>query len=177
MKDLFSEYRKKKIQTHGILVGISLVVAIWIQSLFFSSPASYLGANMVGSSNLKNSETSSGEINFLYTENSLQAQSLKEFQNVKSLSFSLAYNPDIISFDLEKIQSDFMVQILENEPWYTTFLLQSPEGKNITSWEKFIQIPYLRSQPEIAFINPVELYFTDIKDQSFVLGSKNIMIE
>lgn len=176
MKDIFSEYKKSKIKLHAGLLGIATLFAIGINLLLHTSSNNFLSANMLAWNEIPENSTENSDIIFRENNNILEVSSQKNMINVQSLSFSLAYNPDLLSFDIQNLQSNFIVQVLENDPGYTTFLLQSSTGENIESGEKILEIPFSRNGNEVVFINPIEINFSNTSWEISLLRSKNIMI-
>lgn len=173
--DLIENYkRKKRIKNISIVMfSISLAILLnsllnqtWLWSSIKSSVWEYAWIK-------KNIESKSD----LYIENIKKTwnniftlKSSKDLIQVKTISLSIAYNPEITSIESKFLSIDWwkILDITKNN-WFDTFIINFEKEINIESWEEILQLLTNKLWNELSNINIVWANFIDKENNNYNL--------
>lgn len=172
MKDVFRLYHRNKILKHIALLSISWFLAIGINTLLFQTNSwNMLKASVIDVVETPSSPDFVGDVK----NDTLTFSAGSPMQNISELSFTLAYDPDSISLSQrDSGNQNTQVDIYQNNPWVSQFILNFKEPITKKSGEHIFSLPIVSSGSS-NIINPLEVNFTDMSWETFLLTTKNII--
>lgn len=174
MKDVFKSYYKHKVLSQVSLVTLSLVLAIGINMFVFSSPKiEGLKASVLETPNIEASEV---DFTAFTRENQLIFQTHSLIQDMKEFSFSLAYDPDVLSLGTYTTSLPASnISELRNESGFVTYIMTFDTPIELQKNSEILSLSYTKLQEKTAYINPVQINFKDSTDEIFLLSTKQLM--
>lgn len=174
MKDLFKSYHRKKVLTNLWILSLSAIFAVSINmTLLGWQTWENLKANV-----LEISEQDVSMPNFIAQNDGEKVIFSTSWilQNVSSISFSLAYNPEILELQ-ESISPLVGSQIaaIENDEGYINYMINISENITIDEGSQLLTIPYERVWSGTIHMNVVNANFSDSAENVFFLSSEGIM--
>jgi len=100
----------------------------------------------------------------------------KIMESVKSISFSLAYNPDLLALgDVSSILEWVQISPIENEAWYSSYIMSFDSLQTIAPQTNIIDLSYTRTGEETIHLNIINVNFQDNTDNTYYLSSSGII--
>lgn len=173
MKDIFSNYHKHKVLSHIFLVAFSVIFAIGINFLLVQTPATQmLQANILWSETIEENST---DFSAFVRENEIVFQIHEVMEEVQELSFSLAYDPEVLKLWTYTTSLEAStIDELKNEDGYVTYIMRFESPLTLTSPNEILKLSYEKIQDMTAFLNPVQVNFKDKDWEMFLLSSSQL---
>ncbi len=171
MKDFIKKYQKHRLFSNLNIVLASFVLAFWINFLLIDNTQvwEYLKVSVLNS-NVVN-ETSDLSINKI--ENDFYIVSNKNINNITSLSFSLAYNPENVTVtDLNS--NIWNVTNLSNTSWINSIILTTQTPTNIKIWDKLLKLNINKNEENPENINILNANFKDAEGEQFLFSTSGL---
>jgi len=174
MKDLFKNYHKHKVLSNAWILSIAALLAVSVNMFILSgNTGQTLKANVLEATS---TQVSSVDVLAAANESTISLSNTQEMQNVMQLSFSLAYNPEILSlWASQTLLWDSEISVIENNDGFSNYILTSWSPLNITAGSELVNISYAKPQDETVHLNIINVNFTDNQDESYLLSSKWII--
>ncbi len=167
-KEVLLGYQKNKLFSNLNIVLASFVLAFWINFLLVDQTwvGEYLKASVINS-NVTN-VTSDLSINKI--ENDFYIVSNKNINNITTLSFSLAYNPQNIT--VTNLNSNIWnVTNLSNTSWISSIILTTQNPVNIKIWDKLVKLNIEKTEDKPESINILNANFKDSEGEQFLFST------
>lgn len=166
MQDILKKYKKNRLISHVWIVVTSLVMAIGINFLLVDGTNIWqtLKASVLNSNGIK----IDSDIYIEKTENSFDMLSSKQINSVKSLTLSLAYNPENISINNFTSENAEIVN-LNNTPWINSLIIHFNEAKNIDPKWTILTLDFQKKNNKSENINVMNANFTDSSWENYLL--------
>lgn len=110
-----------------------------------------------------------------YSTWSINFQNNNIMQNVRKISFSLAYNPDEITIWEGKISEDFSLNTFENTKGLITFIINMSQDTVLAANTEVIRIDVEKIDNSAGLINVLNANFTDDSGNIFHLSTEGII--
>ena len=165
-KDFLNEYKKNKTIWNITIVIASLIIALSINFFILDNSKFW--------SNLKSSVLEAGQNNTkadLVLENKNQKiilKNSKKLNNIKSLSFSIIYNPENISIENIECNSNKLIKI-ENQEGIKAIIVNYDTPKNIEKNSEICKIKTSKKETKSEQLNLINSNFTDITWETYLL--------
>ncbi len=104
--------------------------------------------------------------------NTLVFQNNKNMKAVKSISFSLAYNPEILEINPHK---NINLSKSEEASGFTRYTLSFKEIKDFIPQSTLLELSFKKLREETAYLNIVNVEFIDEKNNIYRLSTSNIV--
>lgn len=178
MEDIIQKYKKERKMKNITIIVTSLAFAFWL-NIFLSTTESgkYVKSSVI------NSTVNTEEKADLYIEkvkntgnNIFYITSNQEMSQVKSMSFSVAYNNENVSLKDSKVNIDDVeiIPLWENNG-YLTLMLNFKNPINIQPNEEILQLVFEKiNSEEIESINLVNANMTDEGGNFFWLSTSGV---
>ena len=173
MKDIFSSYHKHKVLSHVWLVALSAIFAIWINLLLVQTPASQmLQANILWSETVEENST---DFSGFIRGKEIIFQTHEAMQEVQELSFSLAYDPEVLKlWSYTTSLEASTIDELKNEDGFVTYIIRFENPVTLAQQSELLALNYEKTQNATAFMNPISVNFTDSQNEKYLLSSKQL---
>lgn len=168
MIDIISRYKKRNLIKNTWIVATSLILALWINFLVWDTSLW---------KKLQISVINSWENNVIWdvylekNENGMNLIASKDMLKVKSISLSIAYNPNSLKIDTIKSSIDWNLINEENDKWLITLVLNAKFPLDIKKGDSLFNINAIKTQEKIENINIINANFTDLNNQVYLLSS------
>jgi hypothetical protein len=145
--------KKRSLHEHIIAIG----VAIFLVAIVFVSinQSWFLTADI-----LQGSETAlaAGDVSYNVTENTLSVGSQKIFDDAKSFSFMVVYNPDTVKLDVKNMKTpyDYTSSSWKDGMMNITVFLPS----HIDAWQEIVSLPFVGNKDNIT-ISDANMLFNE----------------
>ncbi len=175
MKDLFQNYHRKKVLSHLGILSLSVILAVSINSFIFStSNGKMIVANVLDAK----TRQAKNNIDFkaISWNESISFQNTQEMKNVVEFSFSLAYNPEILSLkkSISNIPGAYITEILEQ--WgFASYIITFDSPINIKENSEILSLAFKKLSTDTIQLNIINVNFKDSSDEVFLLTSSGIM--
>ncbi len=178
MEDIIQKYKKEKRNRNITIVVTSLALAIWLNFLLANTNSGkYITSSVI------NSQISWEKQADLYLQtvkntgnNVVKMRASSEISQVKSLSFSIAYNKENVQIKEKMIQIDNseLINVIENE-WFNTVIINFQNPTNIKVWEEILSIIFEKeNSEELESINLLNANITDNDGAVFSLSTSGV---
>lgn len=174
MKDLFSSYHKQKALSHLGILAISWVLAVSVNMfVLWGSNWDALKANI---KEIQSSDVQSEDISILHQENNLVIENNQKMDSVVQLSFSLAYNQDLLMFwDAISTIDGADISKIETTPWFSSFIVVFTSPVDLDKGSEIIKLAFTRSNDETIHLNPVNINFIDSQENNYSLTASSLI--
>ena len=174
MKDLFQNYHKHKVLSNIGLLAISAVLAVSVNMFMLSgSTGATLKANV-----LEASGQAAAWVDFMahHTPKAIRFTNSQQMLAVKELSFSLAYNHELLSLgEYNSSLAGAQVSVIENNDGFSSYLMSFASPINIPAESTIIDLSYTKSSDETVHFNIINVNFKDTQDESYLLSTQSII--
>ncbi|MDQ7008963.1 MAG: hypothetical protein Q9M94_01580 [Candidatus Gracilibacteria bacterium] len=172
---VFQQFKKQQLFQQITFVFAAMVIGFGINSFVLNGDLSNnLKANILETnkkvekqSDLYIQKTIGKDSNLMILKTS------KNIDKVKSISFSLTYNPEDV--EIQDIFPNINTSRLENEKGITTFIINFNEVKNIKSGEEIINFYTSKKEGTSQNINLINANFTDSTNTRYDLTTSGII--
>jgi len=174
MKDLFKKYHRHKTLSNLGVLSLSAILAVSVNMFLLGGPTGEsLKANIIESTthtNVKSDFVASAGIE------SISFQNTQLLQSVESISFSLAYNPELIDFtDMQSPFADMQITPIENEDGFSTYILSLETPVDIYPLSSLLDIQYKKIEDATIHLNIINVNFSDSSGDTYSLTTSWIM--
>lgn len=170
--NILKKYKKHKKISNISIVAISLVVAVWINFLFFNTSTILpnLKANILQNEINKNI----WDIYLTKYNNDIFLKTSNNIDNIESLSLSLIYNPENLKIIeiIPRLNAETLK--ISNTPGISTIILNYKEVSNIKAWERIFTIKVEKKDNIKESLNIINSNFTDSNNNTFELTSSSV---
>lgn len=176
MEDIIQKYKKERKIKNIYLVVFSLFLAIWLNFMFSNN---YSGSFILWNVNSKITWNESADLYITkIKDNIVNIKSSKSMENVKSISFSIAYNSKNIDIkDKEILLKGWEKIDLINNDWYNTLILNFKNPINISQNEDIFQIVFDKKDfSKLESINLINSNIIDKDNNNYLLSTSWIEI-
>lgn len=170
MDDIISKYKKQQRIKNITIVLTSLFLALGINLFLFNTDIwRHLNSSILNYSQNNN-------VSDLYLEkfknNIILLKSSKDMNNVKSLSFSINYNPEniVIKDKLLEIDDAEIMNVVDTD-WINTLIINFNYPVNIKKSENIVKIVLEKKQNQPENINLSFSNFIDFEDNKYILST------
>jgi hypothetical protein len=172
MTDFVKEYKQKRLVSNLWIVGISLVLALWIN--FFLLDETEIWQNLKASILDVNTTESKADFYLENAWNSIIVKNSNTLQGPTSVWLTLSYNPEVL--EIGEITADFWwISILwEKNTWTDTILLTMNWTRDIYENEVIFKIDFTKKEQVSTQLNMVNANFTDINENQYNLSTSGI---
>ena len=165
MKDIFKNYHKHKVLLQSSIIGMSLLLAISINTFVLSwTTGESLKASVIDAT----STAQATDLLANFSDGTLEIIAQKDMQNVTEFSLWMTYDNSLLDF--WEVRSDFETSSIENESWYIRFLSVTQAPLNINSGESILSISVSRNKNISARANFIEGNFKDTSADTYSLS-------
>ncbi len=168
MSDIISKYKKHNYIKNTWLVTMSFFLALGINFVIQdTSMWQKLQISVLNSTeNLK-----VWDVFLKKNENKLELLVWKDMKNVKSISFSLTYNPTNVK--INSINSTIWWNIINqaNEEWLNTLVINFSTPIDIKQADVLLEVTTSKTEEKLENINIINANFTDSNNQVYLLSS------
>ncbi len=175
MKDVFRDYKTHKLFTHLGIIGMSFALALWV-NMYLGTTSSWemLTASVLDAT----SQTPQADFIATAWDNTIEFQHTKPLQDIVSISFSLAYNPDNIEFETPTTPDEAgNVLPVSDESGFSTYMIEYAEPMNSLSAGTLMTLPYTKKdESQTDFINVVNVYATDSQWETYFLSTQGVTL-
>ena len=173
MKDIFSSYHKHKVLSHISLIALSAVFAFGINILLVQTPATeMLQANILWNEVQNESHT---DFSIFVRGSELILQTLEPIQDMVELSFSLAYDPEVLKLWAYTTSLEAStIDELKNEDGFVTYIMRFESPLTLSAPNEILNLSYEKTQEKTVFLNPVQVNFKDKNGDIFLLSSSQL---
>jgi len=174
MKDLFKSYHKQKVLSHLGILGISCVLAVSI-NMFVLSGTNWdlLKASIT---EIQNENSISEDINFIHSNNSVIVKNTKQIDNIEQLSFSVAYNHDLLVLQDSQSNIDWVsISSISETPWFSNYILTFTQPISLEADSQIIELGYQRNSNEPIYLNPININFMDSDGMNYSLSASSLI--
>lgn len=174
MSDFFQNYHKHKVLSNVWILWLSLILAVSANMFVLSgSTGESLKASVLESTVNKEKLV---DFQAIVSENSISFSNAQIMKNVQEISFSLAYNSEILEF-LENSSPlpTSQISVIGNESWFSTYIISLSEAVDINKNSEILKIDTKKLQEKSAFINLINVNFTDSAWEVYLLSTKGIL--
>lgn len=171
MKDIFSSYHQHKVISHLSLLALSVLFAFGINLLLVQTPATQmLQANILWNESAQ--EDSITDFSTFVRGNELIFQAHEPMQDITELSFSLAYDPEVLKlWAYTTSLSANNIDELKNEEGFVSYILRFDTPLSLSAPSEILSLNFEKIQNKTAFINPVQVNFKDNSGEIYLLSS------
>lgn len=166
MQDILKKYKKHRLLSNIWVVALSLIMAVWIN--FFVIDSTNFGQNLKTSVLNSSTNNNLADIYLENLNNEIKLKTSKDINNLKSLSFSISYNPNNLKIE-EFISSNAQILNLSNTPWINSVTITFDNIVDIKWWENITSIKTSKKDNKIENINIVDANFTDWEAEVYLL--------
>jgi hypothetical protein len=172
MTDFVKEYKQKKFISNLWILGISLILALWIN--FFLLDKTEIWQNLKASILDVNVTENKADFYLENTWNSIIIKSSKILQSPTSIWVSLVYNPEIL--EIGEIITDLgeISLLWEKNTWTETIALTMNWTKDIYENEKVFEINFTKKEQSSTELNIADANFIDVKEEQYHLSTSGI---
>ena len=165
--DFLEQYKKNKLINNLSIIWISLALALAINFTFLNPnfDSKNLKANILENQKKENL----GDIYLEKENNKIVLKTNWDIKNISSLSLSLVYNPENIEIWEITPRLNSEIDIIANEDWIKTFIINYKDNYNIKAWEKIFSFDYTKKSQKTENINIINSNFTNSNWQTFEL--------
>lgn len=172
MEDFFERYKKKRILTHLWVFWLAFMLALWVHiTLLWGNTGQYITASILDAT----APQEAPKLADIYTEiseNNLSIFNSQALNNLTSISFTIAYNPELGKLSTEKLAwLDADLQVIDQQPWLLYIQLTTDESINLATESTLIKLSYEALSEGRQFFNIVQASFTDTSGELFLLTS------
>lgn len=177
MEDIIQKYKKQKRVKNLSIVISSLCLALAL-NIYIS--ANNIWFDMIKSSVIESSsKNKKADLYMEKTENKAEnivwIKAFQEMKDVKSVSFSIAYNYDNVEIKNKFTNiKDAEVLNLSNTSWFNTVLINFKNPTTIKSWEKILDIVLSKKENVAESLNLVTSNFVDKNENAYMLSTSGI---
>ena len=173
MKDIFSSYHKHKVLSHVSLIALSAIFAIGINVLLVQTPATQmLQANILWSETVEENST---DFSGFIRGKEIIFQTHEAMQEVQELSFSLAYDPQVLKLWAYTTSLEAStIDELKNEDGFVTYIIRFETPITLSSPNEIPNLSFEKAQQKTVFLNPVQVNFKDKNSEMFLLSSSQL---
>ncbi len=166
MEDILKKYKKNKSISNISIILTSLILAFWINLLFFDNTDIWKNLK----TSVLNSELNQEKSNLYIdkSEDNIYINSGIDIKQVTSLSLSLTYNPNNINIDDVKSEIANVINI-SNTPWINSIILTFDKPVDINKTDKIINLIINKKINKIENINILNANFKDINSNQYSL--------
>lgn len=172
MNDFFDRYKKKKTLHHLGIFWLAFVLAAWVHmTLFSGNSGEYITASIIDVVG-QEQEVQKSDVYSEFTDGTLIIRNSQDMVWLESVSFTIAYNPEIWTLDTDQL-GGLEVEVLaeENEPWLLYVQLSLPEAQDLIANSLIARIPYTLEAEWRQFFNIIQASFTDSDGEIYLLSS------
>lgn len=170
MKDLFKNYHKHKVLSNLGVLSISAILAVSVNMFLLSgNTAQSLKANV-----LEATSTQINKVDFSATSTPhfIVFSNSQEIKNVTELSFSLAYNFELL--ELWEISTDIEwsnISVIENNDGFSSYIMTFTNPITISENNDIIKLDYQKTSEETVHLNIINVNFKDSEEQTYLLST------
>jgi len=174
MKDLFKNYHKHKVLSNLGILGVSAILAVSVNMFVLSwSTGEALKANVLEATVEK---VNTADFVAVANSGSVKFSNAQKMQEVTELSFSLAYNSELLTFgEYSSEIGSWNISLIENSEGFSTFLMNFTTPVNIPGETQILTLEYEKSSQETAYINTINVNFTDTDNEKYILSTQGII--
>jgi len=171
MKDLFQNYHRHKAIVNIWILSLSVILAIGINTFVINDDISQsLKASVIDINSTKSSQS---DLEFAVMKDSILLKINTPIADLKELSFSLAYNPELIDFsDLSSGLGGANFSLLENSPGFSTVIMTLDNSQTINAKSEIAKINFERLSEDTIHLNPLNVNFIDKNGDTFLLTTQ-----
>jgi len=168
MKDFIKRYQKHKLFSNLNIILASFVLAFWINFLIVDQTGvgEYLKASVINS----NVTNIASDLSINKIENDFYIVSNKNINNITTLSFSLAYNPQNITVS-ELNSNIWNLTNLSNTSWISSVILTTEKPVDIKIWDKLVKLNIKKTEEKAESINILNANFKDSKGEQYMFST------
>ena len=174
MKDLFKKYHRHRVLSNLGILSLSAILAVSVNTFLLSGPTwDTLKANILESTAHTNIQQDFVAATW---EENISFQNTRLLQDVKAMSFSLAYNPEFVSFlDVQSQLSGVQIVPIENEDGFSTYILSFESPSDIYPLSDLLDLKYEKLENTTVHLNIINVNFTDTSGTTYSLSTSWIM--
>lgn len=172
MNDFFDRYKKKKTLSHLGIFWLAFVLAAWVHmTLFSGNSGEYITASIVDVVS-QEQEIIKADIYWEFEDTTLVIKNSQSMADIESISFTLAYNPELWTLGSEQLWGlEVEVITQENEAGLIYVQLALQEAQNLPAESRIARLPYTQTADGKQSFNIIQASFTDVSGEIFLLTS------
>lgn len=174
---VFEQFKRQKLFQNITFVFVALTIGFGINEFMLDwDLGKNLQANLLQSQSPQEHKANIYLQTIQWAKNDvIQLKVWKNISNVKTLSLSLVYNPDVVSLaDIFSNIPSLELSPLQNEPWIATLILTFSEAQNITQWKNILNFYVSKNKKITQHINVINANFTDTENINYELTTSGI---
>ena len=173
MKDIFKKYHRHKVLTNLGILSISAILAISVNMFFLGwQTGEALKANVLEATNSEIGQ------DFIAKDEdtSISFSNSSPLSNMKDFSFSLAYNPELLTLK-EAISpiNGAKVHSIKNEEGFINYIITLETPMSIPAGSNILSLPYVKTSQETVHLNIINVTFSDEEWGVYSLTTEGIM--
>lgn len=172
MQDIIKKYKKHKISSHLGIIVISFIVAFWVNFLLIDWTEIWqnIKASVL---NIDNISGPKSDIFFEKENDIVLLKNSKSMKNVKSISFSMIFNPENLSIT-NLLSKNNQITNIGDENWIKSIIINLDESRNINENENILEFNIEKKDNKTEHLNIVNANFTDDSWEVYMFSTSGI---
>lgn len=168
MSNTIKNKKKRSIFSNTNIVLSSLVLALWVN--FFLLDSTNIWQSIKTSVINSNINEVKSDLSIINNNWELEIIINKNINAIDNLSFSLIYNPEIISIK-DAISDLWTIITLSNTPWVSSIIFTPESIININKWDTIVKLQIEKSENISENLNILNANFKDVNWEQFLLST------